>query len=140
MSLNTSAGQASDLQRRGNWEAPLSAPAFTGNTVKRRSKGMRRLIRIGWNLLPPLTFVAIVGAVVGGDPRSSRFPPTCCPGRARSSRGSSPMRRCSGPTRVVTLTEIVLGFAPDGRDGDPARASSSRCRRSRSRSSIRRSC
>jgi len=110
MSLNTPAGNASDLQRRGNWEAPLSAPSFTGNSTKRRSKGMRRLIRIGWNLLPPLTFVAIV-ALWSALIHIFKIPAYLLPGPgavfARVVADAPMLWNHS----VVTLTEIVLGFA-----------------------------
>ncbi len=65
---------------------------------KVRSPAMRLLRRIGWNLLPPLTFLAIVGlwwAVV----EAFRSPPTSCRARAPCSPALSPTRRCFGRTR-----------------------------------------
>ena len=59
------------------------APAPTARAPARKtSRGMRKLKRIGWNLLPPLTFVAIVGVVGGWRFRFSRFPPYLLPGPA----------------------------------------------------------
>ncbi len=54
MALHTTSRAASDF------DMPAAATE-TEPTPRRRSPGLRRLKRIGWNLIPPLTFVAIVG-------------------------------------------------------------------------------
>ena len=79
MSLNPSADQ---VAISAPWQLGGAAlrPRVHRETAKRRSKGMRRLIRIGWNLLPPLTFVAMVAlwwAVIRG---SFKIPAYLLPG------------------------------------------------------------
>ena len=110
MALNAPAGSADELQRQGNWEAPLPPPSFAETPGKRRSKGMRRLMRIGWNLLPPLTFVAIVG-LWSAAVHIFRIPAYLLPGPGAVFQrvvADAPMLWTHS---VVTLTEIVLGFA-----------------------------
>ena len=139
MSLNPSADQAGDLQRRGNWEAPLSAPAFTGNTAKRRSKGMRKLKRIGWNLLPPLTFVAIV-ALWCGAVRVFKIPAYLLPGPA--SVFSRLVDRCADALDSLAgdADRDPAGLRPDGRDGDSARPAHRALAAGEADRAIRRSC
>jgi len=91
-----------------DWEAPL--PALDPGFGARTSKGMRRLQRIGWNLLPPLTFVAIVG-LWWASIKVFTIPAYLLPGPgAVFSRlvSDAPMLWTHS---LVTLTEIVLGFA-----------------------------
>lgn len=104
----SSVGSASNLQQRTNWEAPVSVPAFAGER-KARSKTARTLARIGWNLLPPLTFVAIVG-LWWAAVRILSIPAYLLPGPgAVFSRlvSDAPML---WDHSLVTLTEILLGF------------------------------
>jgi NitT/TauT family transport system permease protein len=77
--------------------------------AKKTSRGMRKLKRIGWNLLPPLTFVAIVGVWAAAIPLF-KIPAYLLPGP-----GSVFARVVSDAPMLwthsmVTLTEIVLGF------------------------------
>lgn len=73
------------------------------------SKSLRRLKRIGWNLLPPLTFVAIVAVWAAAIP-IFKVPPYLLPGPggvfSRLFTDASQLWSNS----LVTLTEIVLGF------------------------------
>lgn len=104
----SSVGSASNLQQRTNWEAPVSVPAFAGER-KARSKTARTLARIGWNLLPPLTFVAIVG-LWWAAVRILSIPAYLLPGPgAVFSRlvSDAPML---WDHSLVTLTEILFGF------------------------------
>lgn len=76
---------------------------------KRTSKGMRKAKRVGWNLLPPLTFVAIVALWAAAVPIFN-IPAYLMPGPgsvfSRVVSDSSMLWNHS----IVTLTEIVLGF------------------------------
>src|SRR5438105_9493462 len=60
MPLKTSPVRADGFQTANDWEATLPAlsPAAAGHG--KRSKGLRTARQVGWNLLPPLTFLAIV--------------------------------------------------------------------------------
>ena len=109
MAPNPATGHAAELDRRGNWEAPLSASSFEATGRAPRSKTGRALRRIGWNLLPPLTFVAIV-AVWALAVRTFSIPAYLLPGPgAVFSRlvAEAPML---SDYSMVTLTEILLGF------------------------------
>ena len=59
---------ASGIDRPNDWQAPPSAQTFQRRPRAGMSKRVRLARRIGWNLLPPLTFAAMValwwGAVV----------------------------------------------------------------------------
>jgi len=57
----TSASKPHGVARPDNWQAPPSADAFHTAPRRARSRRMRLARRIAWNLLPPLTFVAMVG-------------------------------------------------------------------------------
>jgi NitT/TauT family transport system permease protein len=73
------------------------------------SVNLRRLKRIGWNLLPPLTFVAIVAVWAAAIP-IFKVPPYLLPGPGgvfgRLFTDASQLWSNS----LVTLTEIALGF------------------------------
>ena len=106
----TTSKQGGRLQASSNWEAPPASDSFRDETTKRRSSGVRAVRRIGWNLLPPLTFVAMVGlwwaAVV-----FFKIPAYLLPGP-----GSVFSRLVTDTALLwshsqVTLTEILLGFA-----------------------------
>jgi NitT/TauT family transport system permease protein len=110
MSVTTSSKQASAIARPDDWQAAPSAEAFQGNPRPGTSKGVRRIRRIAWNLLPPLTFAGMValwwGAVV-----AFRIPAYLLPGPgAVFSRlvSDAPMLWTHSQ---VTLIEILLGFA-----------------------------
>ena len=115
-----SSQHSSEIVRPNDWQAPPSSSGFAPVAATGSSKRMRVARRIGWNLLPPLTFVAIVGAVVGRgrglqDSRVSA---------ARS------RRRVRAPGhRRADAVDALAGDAdrdparlrPDGGDRDPAR-------------------
>ncbi|TMH17491.1 MAG: ABC transporter permease subunit [Betaproteobacteria bacterium] len=61
MAVISTSREAGGLARPNDWQAPLSAESFQPGPKNNRSKGMRTIRRIAWNLLPPLTFVAMVG-------------------------------------------------------------------------------
>src|SRR5262249_42253753 len=68
MAMTTSPERASGIASPEDWQAPPSAEAFQPAPVAGGSKRFRRIRRIAWNLLPPLTFVGMIalwwGAVV----------------------------------------------------------------------------
>ena len=91
--------------------SPLVTPAASAPAVikPRQSRAMRNAKRIGWNLLPPLTFVIIVGLWAAAIP-VFKIPPYLLPGPA----GVFSRLISDAPqlweNSLVTLTEIVLGF------------------------------
>ncbi|HTI46661.1 MAG TPA: ABC transporter permease [Casimicrobiaceae bacterium] len=93
-----------------DWQAAPSAASFTRSPRAASSKSMRRMRRFLWNLLPPLTFVAMValwwGAVV-----AFRIPAYLLPGPdavfSRMVTDAPLLWRHS----EVTLIEILVGFA-----------------------------
>ncbi len=106
---NTPAVEGDRLHPAGSWQRSAAAPAPTVPHA-RRSPAMRRLRRIGWNLLPPATFVTMVllwWAVVV----LFKIPAYLLPGPgdvfARLVTDASLLWTHS----QVTLAEILLGFA-----------------------------
>ena len=92
-----------------NWQAAPSAASFTGSQRAASSKSMRRVRRFLWNLLPPLTFVAMV-ALWWGAVEAFSIPAYLLPGP-----GPVFSRLISDAGMLwthsqVTLIEILLGF------------------------------
>ena len=83
--------------------APPSSP------VARRPKLQRRLLWIGWNLLPPLTFVAIV-VLWSLSVSFFRIPAYLLPGPAAVFARLFSDAGMLWENAVVTLTEIIVGF------------------------------
>jgi NitT/TauT family transport system permease protein len=104
----TSSSERAAVARPSAWEAPPSAASFQSARAP-RSKRMRRLRRIGWNLLPPLTFVVMVG-LWWGAVEMFRIPAYLLPGPgpvfARMITDAGLLWNHS----QVTLIEILLGF------------------------------
>lgn len=105
---NTPAAEVDRLRTSNEWQA--ASRAASDAPAAGRSKAARAARRIGWNLLPPLTFVAMVllwWAVVV----VFRIPAYLLPGpdkvfvRLVSDAGVLWMHS------QVTLTEVLLGFA-----------------------------
>ena len=109
MATKTSSMQRDDLSAR-DWEASLpSRSAPTPDDGRKRSRTMRAAQRVGWSLLPPLTFLAIVGLWAAVIP-IFRIPAYLLPGP-----GAVFVRLISDAPMLwahslTTLTEIVLGF------------------------------
>lgn len=105
----TTGGGAPEIGRAGGWEAPLSRAAFDTPGRAPRSKTARLLRRIGWNLLPPLTFIAIVGiwALVV---RVFSIPAYLLPGPGAVFKRLVVEAPMLWNHSVVTLTEILFGF------------------------------
>ena len=109
MTVSTSR-RADPVQGAANWEAPPAAQSFRVDSKAKHSRGMRTAMRIGWNLLPPLTFVAMVG-LWWAAVEFFRIPAYLLPGpRRRFLAAGDRLRRCCGRHSKVTLTEILLGF------------------------------
>jgi NitT/TauT family transport system permease protein len=92
-----------------DWQAAPSAASFTGSPRAASSKSMRRVRRFLWNLLPPLTFVAMV-ALWWGAVEAFSIPAYLLPGP-----GPVFSRLISDASMLwthsqVTLIEILLGF------------------------------
>jgi len=108
MSLKTPSALPNALHAAAGDETSRG-PAVDAEPRKRTSKAMRKAKRVGWNLLPPLTFVAIVALWAAAVPIFN-IPAYLMPGPgsvfSRVVSDSSMLWNHS----VVTLTEIVLGF------------------------------
>ena len=107
MPVVTSPKQEGGLVRSDDWQAPISADSFQAGLKARKSKGMRAVRRIAWNLLPPLTFVADGRLVVGRhrDLQDSGLP-----------AAGSGRRLLAGRDRCADAVESLGGDA----DRDPA--------------------
>jgi len=97
------------VQTPGDWKAPLSAVIYPIGVKGGRSKIVRRVKRIGWSLLPPLTFAAMVGlwslSVALFEIPAYLLPgPTAVFARIVSEAGML------WAHSAVTLTEILFGF------------------------------
>jgi NitT/TauT family transport system permease protein len=108
VAVHLSPGPARGLEGRRDWDAalPTAAPAQPG---AKRSKTARRLASLGWNLLPPLTFAAMVG-LWSASVAVFKIPAHLLPGP-----GSVFARIVSDAPMLwthsmVTLAEIVMGF------------------------------
>ena len=109
MAVSTSK-QAERVRGGGNWESPRAVEPMREEIAPRQSSGVRAARRIGWNLLPPLTFVAMVG-LWWAAVEFFKIPAYLLPGPG------SVFARLMTDTALlwghsqVTLTEILLGFA-----------------------------
>lgn len=109
MPLKTSPAQADSLQSPNGWKpsAPAASPPVRSRSGP--SKGMRHARRVGWNLLPPLTFVAIVALWAAAIP-IFKIPPYLLPGPAEVFTRLISDAPQLWDNAQVTLTEILLGF------------------------------
>ena len=96
---------------QGQHDAGLSVPpsSVAADPVVRQSKAIRHAKRIGWNLLPPLTFVAIV-ALWGEAIPIFKIPPYLLPGPGGVFRRLITDAPQLWDNSLVTLTEILFGF------------------------------
>ena len=107
--MTTTSNRAPGMAAQDDWQAPPSGEAFARQPDRRASARSRRLRRLGWNLLPPLTFAGMVGlwwaAVEAFD-----IPAYLLPGPGDVfARLISDAGLLWNHSRV-TLTEILLGF------------------------------
>jgi NitT/TauT family transport system permease protein len=106
--VTSSPEEARGMARPDQWEAPPSAEAFQRDSGG-RSKGARLIRRIAWNLLPPLTFAAMVGlwwAVVA----LFKIPAYLLPGPGAVFSRLVTDAGVLWTHSQVTLIEILLGF------------------------------
>jgi NitT/TauT family transport system permease protein len=107
--MKTPAGQPNGHPGPGRGESPLAAVSHAAGARKKPSMRMRKLKRVGWNLLPPLTFVAIVALWAAAIP-IFKIPAYLLPGPGGVfSRVVSDFPMLWNHS-LVTLTEILLGF------------------------------
>ncbi|SAL30389.1 ABC nitrate/sulfonate/bicarbonate transporter, inner membrane subunit [Caballeronia cordobensis] len=104
MSMKLSSRQVDGLQSRN-----AGQPAADERPVPRRSSGMRKIRRIGWNMLPPLTFVAII-AIWAAAVRLFDIPPYVMPGPGLVFSRLVEEYPQLWTNSIVTVTEIVWGF------------------------------
>jgi len=109
MTATSSPKRATDIARPDDWQAPPSAEAFQGKPLSRSSKGIRRVRRIAWNLLPPLTFAAMV-AVWWGAVVLFKIPAYLLPGPGAVFSRLVTDAGMLWTHSQVTLVEILLGF------------------------------
>jgi NitT/TauT family transport system permease protein len=97
----------SDIAKSGTTTLPLasSEPRFN----KKASPQLRKLKRLGWNLLPPLTFIAIVALWAVAIPLF-KIPPYLLPGPGGVFNRLITDAAQLWDNSLVTLTEILLGF------------------------------
>jgi NitT/TauT family transport system permease protein len=97
------------VQAQRDWEAPLSSvidrPAAKGG----KSRGMRTAKRIGWSLLPPLTFAALIG-LWSASIAVFKIPAYLLPGPAAVFGRIVADAAMLWQHSLITLTEIALGF------------------------------
>ena len=105
MQVTSSPEKAADGSRAANWYRPAAATP----PKRKRSKGERAIRRIGWNLLPPLTFVAIV-ALWWGAVELFKIPAYLLPGPQSVFARLVTDAGLLWTHSKVTLTEILLGF------------------------------
>ena len=99
--------QAGELARSNEWQVAPAADSFQASRRNDQSRGMRAIRSVAWNLLPPLTFVAMVGCG-GARSSSSRSPPICCPGPGGVF------------SRLVTDASLLWTHSQGHADRDPA--------------------
>lgn len=109
MSAPSSARPQAGLASADDWQAAPSAVSFEAEAKGGRSKGMRAVRRIAWNLLPPLTFVAMV-ALWWAAVELFRIPAYLLPGPGGVFSRLATDAALLWTHSQVTLTEILLGF------------------------------
>lgn len=106
MASNLSPHPPSNIAGAARAERPLSPP---GAGLNAKSRLVRTLRRLGWNLLPPLTFVAIV-AMWWASVRIFNIPAYLLPAPGGVFQRLISDAGMLWSNAMVTLTEILLGF------------------------------
>jgi NitT/TauT family transport system permease protein len=109
MSVTSTPKQAGGLARPDDWQAPLSAHSFQAKARRGGSRRMRTVRRVAWNLLPPLTFVAMVG-IWWAAVEAFRIPSYLLPGPGAVFARLVTDAGLLWTHSQVTLIEILLGF------------------------------
>lgn len=103
------AARSSPAPMQRNWEAALPGALEPSGLPRRRSRRTRRVMRVAWALLPPLTFIAMV-ALWSVAVAVFRIPAYLLPGPGSVFArvvADAPMLWSHS---LTTLTEILLGF------------------------------
>ena len=108
MSLKIPPGRPDDCRSPDAADAPVGDASYATGT-KRRSRRIRKVRRIGWNLLPPLTFIVIVALWAAAVP-IFKIPAYLLPGPGSVFSRVVTDAPMLWNHSVVTLTEILLGF------------------------------
>lgn len=107
--VNSSTERAGAMTGDESWRAPTPVASHPSGSKPVRSRRARFVRRIGWNLLPPLTFVAMV-ALWWGSVALFKIPAYLLPDPwAVTARIVSDAPMLWTHTQV-TLIEIILGF------------------------------
>lgn len=104
MSLKLSSRQVDELRGTDTGQS-----ASAGKPRTKPSRGLRKLRRLGWNLLPPLTFVAII-AIWAAVVRFLEIPAYILPGPGLVFSRLIEEAPQLWHNSLVTITEIVWGF------------------------------
>src|SRR5262245_39084947 len=109
MQVTSPPNETGDVARASAWPLTTAAEQLLEQPKRRRSRTERAIRRIGWNLLPPLTFVGMI-ALWWGVVELFKIPAYLLPGP-----GSVFARLVTDAGLLwthsqVTLTEILLGF------------------------------
>jgi NitT/TauT family transport system permease protein len=109
MAQEASSGSGGQIEIQRNWEAASLPASSSSDTGSKGAKPLRRLRRLGWNLLPPLTFIGMVGLWAAAID-VFKIPAYLLPGPGGVfSRmvSDAPMLWANS---LTTLSEIVIGF------------------------------
>src|SRR5712671_904057 len=109
MQVISSPERAADISRATNGQRSSVADMPAEAPKRKRSKTERAIRRIGWNLLPPLTFVGIV-ALWWGAVELFKIPAYLLPGPQSVFARLVTDAGLLWTHSKVTLTEILLGF------------------------------
>jgi NitT/TauT family transport system permease protein len=109
MRVTSSPKQAGKVAGPTTERSPVSAEPLADAPKRRRSKTERAIRRIGWNVLPPLTFVAMV-ALWWGAVELFKIPVYLLPGPQSVFARLVTDAALLWTHSKVTLTEILLGF------------------------------
>src|SRR5215468_560827 len=110
MQVTSPPNETGDVVRPSAWPLPSAAEQLLEQPKRRRSRTERAIRRIGWNLLPPLTFVGMIAlwwAVV----EVFKIPTYLLPGPVSVFQRLYTDAGLLWTHTQVTLTEILLGFA-----------------------------
>ncbi len=110
MQVTSSPAKAGDIAHGERWPPPTAAADSPADTVRKRPSKMARRVRfIAWNLLPPLTFVAMVG-LWWAAVEAFKIPAYLLPGPERVFARLVTDSGLLWTHSKITLTEILFGF------------------------------
>jgi NitT/TauT family transport system permease protein len=109
VAVTSTQNQPHGLAPPDDWQAPPSPTSFQPSEGSRAAKGIRLVRRVAWNLLPPLTFVAMV-ALWWGAVELFKIPAYLLPGPGPVFSRLITDARLLWTHSQVTLIEIMFGF------------------------------